>query len=356
MHYYGTYAMALAAGLRADVCKTIATASQYVDDNAVTKQVRLAGGGLIDVIATAHTTTQLQNLDGEDQRLVWVPFHFLPGAKGNGLMEKLACVTDSDVANQAIKYNLTWKDAPFAVELMGVTAHVYADTFSHYGFSGVSSPLNKVDAETITLDEDLDPEIRNYITDKAEKFLGGKFGKLISRFGALQGAVAEEASGALGHGGAATYPDRPYLKWKFEYDEAGSSGWRDNPATFLAGCRALHALFRQFAALRPDLTVSKGRDFDSFASRVDTLLRKPAKGDERAQAWIEAVTEGVFDDSKAGIPAYEGEGWTKTIDGLEGKSGEGLSTLSAYRFHQAAEVHRNHVLRVLLPANGIHIA
>ena len=34
MHYYGTYAMARAAGLKADVCKIIATAAEFVDDNA----------------------------------------------------------------------------------------------------------------------------------------------------------------------------------------------------------------------------------------------------------------------------------------------------------------------------------
>ncbi len=31
------------------------------------------------------------------------------------------------------------------------TAHVYADTFAHYGVSGVSSRANRVDGSTITL-------------------------------------------------------------------------------------------------------------------------------------------------------------------------------------------------------------
>ncbi|HYE41703.1 MAG TPA: DUF6765 family protein [Ramlibacter sp.] len=357
MHYYGTYCLALAAGLKPEVCKTIATASQYVDDNASSKKVNLANGALIDVIATAHTTVQLQNLNDDDQRLVWVPFHFLPGAQGDSLMQKLVCVTDSPIAQQAIKYNLSWANAPFAVELVGVTAHVYADTFSHYGFSGISSPLNKVHAESIALDENLDPEIRNYITGKAAKFFGGRFGNLVSRFGALQGAVAERASDALGHGSVATYPDRPYLKWQFDYEEGNaSSGWRENPATYLAGCRALHDLFRQFAALRPDLKASDGKDFDAIAERVNTILRSQLKSDGRIQAWTDAVNEGVFDNAKGGIPAYEGDAWTKTIDGLEGKNVENLGELSPYRFHQAAEIHRTHVLRVLLPANGVHIA
>jgi hypothetical protein len=34
MHYYGTYAMARPAGLTPEASKTIATAAQFVDDNA----------------------------------------------------------------------------------------------------------------------------------------------------------------------------------------------------------------------------------------------------------------------------------------------------------------------------------
>lgn len=33
MHFYGTYAMARAAGLNVKTCTTIATAAQFVDDN-----------------------------------------------------------------------------------------------------------------------------------------------------------------------------------------------------------------------------------------------------------------------------------------------------------------------------------
>ncbi len=39
----------------------------------------------------------------------------------------------------------------FALELVGVAAHVYMDTFSHYGFSGISSSLNSVDGDTCEL-------------------------------------------------------------------------------------------------------------------------------------------------------------------------------------------------------------
>jgi hypothetical protein len=34
MHYYGTYAMVRTVGIKKEICETIATAAQLVDDNA----------------------------------------------------------------------------------------------------------------------------------------------------------------------------------------------------------------------------------------------------------------------------------------------------------------------------------
>ena len=44
----------------------------------------------------------------------------------------------------------------------------------------------------------------------------------------------EEASGGLGHGAVATYPDRPYLVWSFDYVNGGgtlgsANPWYDEP-------------------------------------------------------------------------------------------------------------------------------
>jgi len=88
MHYYGTYAMARAAGLRPAVCKTAATASQFVDDNAAKSHIEFQDGGRIDAQATAHHVADvIANRDPEDQRQIWVPFHFLPGNEGDSFSE-----------------------------------------------------------------------------------------------------------------------------------------------------------------------------------------------------------------------------------------------------------------------------
>ena len=54
MHYYGTYALARAAGLQAEAAKVIATAAQYVDDNTSDGVLILTDGARIPHLATAH--------------------------------------------------------------------------------------------------------------------------------------------------------------------------------------------------------------------------------------------------------------------------------------------------------------
>ena len=81
-HYYGTYALARAAGLNREAAQVIATAAQFVDDNVALRHVDFQDGGRIDQEPTAHHLIDFANNDPRDQRRVWVPFHFLPGKSG----------------------------------------------------------------------------------------------------------------------------------------------------------------------------------------------------------------------------------------------------------------------------------
>ena len=63
MHYYGTYAMARAAGLQPEAAVIIATAAQFVDDNAEKGGVEFRDGGRLDYEATAHHSLNIKNID-----------------------------------------------------------------------------------------------------------------------------------------------------------------------------------------------------------------------------------------------------------------------------------------------------
>ena len=84
MHYYGTYCMARAAGIKKSAAQKIAYASQFVDNSTAKAVDDHENGSKLIAIPTAHHPTDLQNIDREDQRYIWVPFHFMPGAFWSG--------------------------------------------------------------------------------------------------------------------------------------------------------------------------------------------------------------------------------------------------------------------------------
>jgi len=354
MHYYGTYAMARAAGITRDAGKVIAIAAQYVDDNAAKDSIKFRDGGRLDAQATAHHAVDRKNIDLEDQRRIWVPFHFLPGNQGKTYTERLMCRQDSEIAREMVKHNLTLADRSYALPLIGITAHVYADTFSHYGFSGISSRRNKIVNDSFKF-IGLNTKTEKHILEKAGKSkenYPGEDGFLTN----VKSWFAEKLSGALGHGAAVTFPDRSYLKWSFEYeDPEKGSGVRDNPATFIEGCEALHKLFRKFARSRPDCSENKYSRFSDIKNEVEGILRQQGPKRERIQAWQSAAKTGnLFATGPETIPRYNADLWHNERENLaRKKDSDAITGLSVYRFYQAAAVYRTYVLRVLLPSKGL---
>ena len=163
MHYAGTYALAKLAGLSDDIALKIGASAQFVDDSADDTAIMDEKTG--ELFASEVTTRYADPkkyigqraflLNHIDQLAIWVPFHFLPGGKGDTLTQKLVCRPDSEIAQAMIASHLEKtmslkKDGgEWGPYLIGVAAHVYADTFAHYGFSGVSSRRNLVDAASI---------------------------------------------------------------------------------------------------------------------------------------------------------------------------------------------------------------
>ncbi|MCD6399368.1 hypothetical protein J7L85_01095 [candidate division WOR-3 bacterium] len=354
MHYYGTYAMARAAGITRNAAKIIATAAQFVDDNAAKNSIEFRDGGRLDAEATAHHAVDRKNIDLEDQRKIWVPFHFLPGNHGKTYTERLVCQKDSEIAREMVKHNLSLADRSYALPLIGITAHVYADTFSHYGFSGISSRRNKIINNSFEFKE-LDTKMKKYILDKAKEFKvnypdeGGLLTNVKSWF-------AEKLSGALGHGAAVTFPDRPYLKWSFMYEDPESdSGERDNPASFIEGCEALYKLFRNFAKARPDCAENDFSKFSDIRKEVKDILCRQEPKKKRIQAWQNAAKNGnLFATGTEAIPLYNADLWHNERENLVRKKDSGnVTRLSVYRFYQAAAIYRTYILRILLPSKGL---
>lgn len=369
MHYYATYAMAAAAGIPKEDAETIAYASQNVDDQNDEDliSVREVGGDFCEAVVsipTAHHPLETGVLAGlghlerevanlmrrttnhkagrDDSRLVWVPFHFLPGNKGATYLEKLVCQKDSHIANEMLEHHLGLAQEDFGLVLAGIAAHVYADTFAHFGFSGVTSWLNSVDVDSIQISDSHGHETKNYVEGSA------------AMFRSIYGVVENAAH--IGHGGVDTCPDRPFLKWEFRYKQSGNVENRVNPDNFAEACRKLHAFFIRFAEKR----YAKGScnaaiPFDAIASTVQSLIAHEGEMMDRERAWIAAMAQGTLRIATCDV--YSVGAWGSDLaEALTEKNFTRIRNSRAYWFHSAAEYHRHFVLKRLLPKHGLIVA
>lgn len=345
MHYYGTYALARAAGIKPDFAKAIATASQYVDDSDRIV-CELADGGFIDNYPTAHHPSELlPNTRPEDQRHVWVPFHFLPGNEGETMAERLICAKDSAIARELVEHHLSAADAEHGYMLLGITAHVYADTFSHYGFSGVASVLNQVDADSIT------PQIRR------QDILEYTLGKARAFWEKRAADVADLLR--LGHAGVATFPDRPYLHWSFSYQDGRESGERKNAETFMEACEKLYAMFGKFATTSGERfsKANDAGDFQNIRPTLTDIISVEGKMEDRIGAWQWAAKKGSLYPNPSGdlIPDYDPSSFENDASRLPGMNRSDVKKTLVYQFMKAAAVHRDYVLNELLPKHGLEV-
>ena len=360
MHYYGTYAMARAAGLEVKDAKVVAYAAQYVDDSTANDSEVHEDGGMFETTASAHTNSEvIKNAaaDHTEQRSVWVPFHFFPGNEGDTFSEKLACSKDSGLAQEMVRNHIRHAVSvknEYGLALMGVMAHVYADTFAHYGFSGVSSRNNEVDGKSFELVVK-DPKVEAYIMGKMTSFFG-KYAPsfIVKNYRNIASEGANAITGALGHGGVGTYPDRPFLKWRFNFDKNNKdSGWRDNPATFMEACEKLHAAFSEYAQKAG--IVNNPVSFESIRSKVDSILRLEADKEGRVDAWIKAINANeLFEKKDNEALRFSKDDWEQQKDSFNQlDNSHEMKEKEAYKFHQAVIYHRDYTLKNLLPKHGI---
>lgn len=273
--------------------------------------------------------------------MVWVPFHFLPGASGKTYLEKLVCQKDSRIANEMLEQHLLLAGEDFGLVLAGIAAHVYADTFAHFGFSGVTSLMNCIDVDSIRISDEHGQETHNYIEGSAAKF------KTLY-------AWVENAA-RIGHGGVDTCPDRPFLKWTFCYKD-GSTELRSNPENFLEACRKLHAFFMNFSDARyRDVPRSPVIPFADIEAVVQKLIAHEGDMEARELAWTQALQTGEL--KMPVCKTYVEHEWTtELVDALEEKNFTRIRGSNAYLFHSAAEHHRHFVLKRLLPKHGLIVA
>ncbi|MDX2507517.1 MAG: hypothetical protein QNL62_24005 [Gammaproteobacteria bacterium] len=349
-HHTLTYIAARLAGYSHKPASTIAYSAQYVDDATNSGVIHFKNNAMYHRISSAHKMLDYRNSDELANHQVWIPFHFLPGNGGKpsgenpegSFITKLVCYPDSYVARDMLRACAVDHAKPYALHRLGITMHVYADTWAHQEFAGVIHEVNEVKDIKSNV-KSLD---RSFINKISSYFLSKSF--------------------PLGHGAALSHPDRPYLVWEYR-NGFNKKITRDNAALFMDAvdkmCRAMQC-FRS-RDLTMDLAAMPGLPA-ADAKKILSLLKsiKGDTGEIRHQQWLNKIEQGIFSfgPQKLDYMAKGKGSWKYKAIGQTAASDTGREVFN-YRksflksdwkkFHDALQAHRFDVLHDVLPKYGI---
>lgn len=345
-HHGVTYVVARLAGFEHEAASIIAYSAQYVDDAISDGFIRFDNGALFQRISSAHKMLDYRNFEELANYRVWIPFHFLPGNGGlpagqdpNGnFINKLICRPNSYVAQEMVRECIEQRHRPYGLHRLGITMHVYVDTWAHQGFAGVNHRVNEAKQ---LVDGDGKPDRQ-----------------LIDR---LQNYFISEAL-PLGHGSVLSHPDKPFLRWGYT-NGRGEKITRNNPQDFLVAadymCQAMQRyLVGNVDAIVPGLPAA---DKSLIASMLQSIT--DIKGGDRHTQWLRAIADGKFSFGKAKVSyILTGEGSWKYLALGTDKDNEKFTYHPSFLssnwklFHDALESHHFYIVHDLLPKYGICVA
>jgi len=348
-HFYAIYVLCRCNGMSAKDSKTVAYASQYTDDSRDNGELCFTDGCYFMPVLTAHEQIHINVFEERTQHMIYVPFHFIPGADGDSLHDLTRCRKNSEKARKIVKEAKCLRGKPYQLHRLGIALHSYADTWSHDGFSGLRSDLN---------------DIRDLKVDN--KGVNRTFGDRIWQ------KLAEATIEKIGHVEAAHFPDVPYHKWSCEFKYRSDAIDRENWLEYQEACEAIYRVLDDFLGdegnrkYRTDNTIP----WDHISSKLTSLFTMRGRLSQRCNNWKSQIN-----DSELGFKclphekdlSYDPKEWFEKavlkkkpkIKGGEINPRPEYSMNETFQesnwkyFHYAAESHRFFVLRELLPEKGI---
>ncbi|WP_158755088.1 DUF6765 family protein [Dyella sp. S184] len=353
-HYGVIYLLGRLAGLEKPDAETVAHAGQYVDDSTVSGMLEFEGGESYERFASAHKMFDYMNINNTSDKRIWAPFHFLPAGEGSTLEDKSICKPDSTIAREMVAHAIDNRGAENALHRLGITLHVYIDTWAHQNFSGTISDHNVVKSLT---SDDYTPETW---AGKLKQFLDGVVHT--AQTGFLDHVVK------LGHGAALHFPDQPWAKWEYENGH-GLKFKRDNLLIFMDAADMAYRAIKGFRSGNNAYTTEAGLPAGAKAA-LAALLESNRSDDpiERLHVLTTAFANGSVPGFSEDIPAYVAKGtgsWKDAATGIIDADADGEKKplwserfeQSDYRkFHDAIKEHRFVVTQLILPKHGVRLA
>lgn len=353
-HYGVIYVVSRLGGLDRPQAQIVAHACQYIDDSTVPGLLKFAGGETFERFASAHKMFDYKNADNDENRVVWAPFHFLPAGQGATLEEKAVCRPNSDIAKEMVRRALERRHASNGLHRLGVTLHVYVDTWAHQGFSGTESNYNKL---TLLVGDQHDQQ--------------SWWAKLKENLGVVEDNIkagALDIISGLGHGAALHFPDMPWAKWKY-INAHGHQVERDNLPDFIEAADMACKVVQAFQSGRQDFEEERGLPSKAKEDLKELLASNQHHDEKKRFDTLSAqVAAGAIDGIKEPIPLYIPKGpgsWKAAATGIAAVHDDGnakpawspaFETSDYRKFHDAVKEHRFVVTQEILPAAGVRLA
>ena len=354
-HYGLIYVVSRLAGLPVDEAQIVAHSCQYVDDATTNGILEFADGETFERFSSAHEMLDYKNLiDGQD-RLVWAPFHFLPGGQGDTLEEKAICRPDSEIARAMMRRSIEGKRANNSLHRLGISLHVYVDTWAHQGFSGMKSDLNAV--------RSLQGDDHDH-----NKWIDSLTGYLVKAGHNLQSDILDVIS-KLGHEAALHFPDMPWANWEYE-NGRGTKIVRKNLPDFIVAANMATKVVQGYINENVDYETESGLSVEQRGA-LEKLLgsNRSHDCDMRLKSLCIAVAKGEITGLKEEVPQYISKGlgsWKHMATGIvvaddgggqnKPKWSKEFENSHYRKFHDAVKQHRFVVTQEILPAYNVRIA
>ncbi|NES18985.1 MAG: hypothetical protein F6K41_08660 [Symploca sp. SIO3E6] len=361
-HHGVTYVVARLAGFEHQQAKIIAYCAQYVDDATNSGLIIFDNGALFSRTTSAHKSLDYRNFRKLANYRVWIPFHFLPGNGGlpagkepaGKFINKLICRPNSYVAQAMVAECIHRRDTLYSLHRLGIAMHVYADTWAHQGFAGVSHRVNEA-TELVNENDQADTELISKLEKYFQKNLPDK----------ILGSLMADAL-PLGHVAVLSNPDKPFLKWGYK-NGLNQRIKRDNPRDYLEAADNMCIWLKRYLLGDATADVSGLPDQDRELITQMLVTIRDQKGEDRNQKWLTSISKGKFSFGRAEIDyiskgkgswKYEALGTEKLTDTGKERFPYNPSFLQSNwkLFHDALKAHQFYVTQELLPQYGICVA
>jgi hypothetical protein len=261
----------------------------------------------------------------------------MPSNHGNGVQERMVCQANSENAQRMIREVANLKGKPYQLHRLGIALHVYADTWSHQGFSGLQADIN--DVKNINVQNE--SHNNSFVRDAIEFFIP-----------------------RVGHAETGHLPDEPYRDWKFHNVYQKKDKERKNWLLCQDASKVIYKEIKSFLSKNPGYKNRAHILWRDIKPIVTRLFRRKGTVDERCENWVHAINTWSFGfecEQEEMDLSYDDREWFKAGVKVEKKKNEKPKYrrkknfhLSDWKyFHDAAASHRFFVLNEILSPEGI---